>query len=85
MSSPSIQFKKENEHLLDILGGQFERELCSPSDLKEIAALSSEKEIKGEFLGALEAPLSELVSVMEGVMKGVVSCMDQQIQKKESE
>jgi len=79
------KFKKENDKLLDVLGGQFEGKMCSPNDLKEISALPSQEQMRGEFLGVLEAPLSGLVSVMEGAMTGVVSCMDQQVQKKESE
>ncbi|MDJ0651611.1 MAG: 50S ribosomal protein L10 [Simkaniaceae bacterium] len=79
------KFKKENDKLLDVLGGQFEGKMCSPNDLKEISALPSQEQMRAEFLGVLEAPLSGLVSVMEGVMTGVVSCMDQQVQKKESE
>ena len=79
------KFKKENDKLLDVLGGQFEGKMCSPSDLKEISALPSQEQMRAEFLGVLEAPLSGLVSVMEGAMTGVVSCMDQQVQKKESE
>ncbi|MEM8728143.1 MAG: 50S ribosomal protein L10 [Chlamydiota bacterium] len=78
------KFKKENDKLLDILGGQFEGKLCSPGDLKEISALPSQEQMRAEFLGVMEAPLSELVSVMTGVMTGVVNCMDQQVQKKES-
>lgn len=79
------KFKKENDELLDVLGGLFEGKLCSPSDLKEISALSSQEQMRAEFLGALEAPLSGVVSVMEAAMSEVVSCMDQQVQKKESE
>lgn len=79
------KFKNENDKLLDVLGGQFEGKLCSPSDLKEISTLPSQEQMRAEFLGVLEAPLSGIVSVMEAAMSGVVSCMDQQVQKKESE
>jgi large subunit ribosomal protein L10 len=79
------KFKKENDGLLDVLGGLFEGEICSPSDLKEISALPSQEQMRSEFLGVLEAPLSGVVSVMEAAMSGVISCMDQQVQKKESE
>lgn len=78
------KFKKKNDKLLDVLCGQFEGEMCSPSDLKEISALPNQEQMRAEFLGVLEAPLSGLVSVMDGAMTGVVSCMDQQVQKKES-
>ena len=79
------KFKKDNDKLLDVLGGLFEGKLCSPSDLEEISTLPSQDEMRAQFLGVLEAPLSGLVSVMEAAMSGVVSCMDQQVQKKESQ
>lgn len=79
------KFKNANDALLDVLGGLFEGKLCSPSDLKEISTLPSQEQMRAEFLGVLEAPLSGVVSVMEAAMSGVVSCMDQQVQKKESE
>lgn len=79
------KFKSENDKLLDVLGGQFEGKTCSPAELKEISALPSQEQMRAEFLGVLEAPLSGLVSVMEGAMTEVVSCMDQQVQKQESE
>ncbi len=71
------KFKKENNSLLDVLGGLFEGSMCSPADLKEISQLPSQDQMRSEFLSLLEAPLSGLVSVMDAAMTGVVSCMDQ--------
>lgn len=79
------KFKKENDKLLDVLGGLFEGKVCSPEDFREISALPSQEQMRAEFLGVLEAPLSGIVSVMEGAMAGVVSCLDQKAQQKESE
>ena len=74
-------FKKDNDKLLDVLGGLFEGKMCSPEDFKEISALPSQEQMRAEFLGVLEAPLSGIVSVMDGAMAGVVSCIDQKAQK----
>ncbi len=78
-------FKKANDELLDVLGGLFEGKICSPKDLKEISELPSMEEMRAQFVGVLEAPLSGLVSIMEAVQSGVVSCMDQKVQKEESQ
>ncbi|MCB1109588.1 MAG: 50S ribosomal protein L10 [Chlamydiia bacterium] len=79
------KFKKDNDKLLEILGGLFEGKMCSPEDLKEISQLPSKEEMRAQFLGVLEAPLSGVVSVMEAAMSGVISCMDQKVQKEESQ
>ena len=79
------KFKKENDQLLDVLMGQFEGKMCDCYELKEIAALPSQQQMHAEFLGVFEASLSGFVSVLQGAITGVLSCMDQQVQKKESE
>ena len=78
------KFKQENNQFFDVLGGQLEGEPCSSSQLKEIAMLPSHEEMRAQFVATLEAPLSGLVSVIELAMKGVISCIDQQVHKKES-
>ena len=78
------QFKEKKAGLLDVLGGQFEGKPCLPSDLQEIAALSSQEQMRAELLGVFEAPLSGLLAAFEAAMTGVVSCIDQQVKKKES-
>ncbi|MCB1106711.1 MAG: 50S ribosomal protein L10 [Chlamydiia bacterium] len=79
------KFKKENDKLLDVLGGLFEGKICLPDDLKEISKLPSKDEMRAQFLGVLEAPMSGVVSVMEAAMAEVVSCMDQKVQKEDSQ
>lgn len=78
------KFKKANGELLEVLGGRFEGKMFSPEDLKEISALPSKEEMRAQFLGVLEAPMSGVVSVMESAMSGVIGCMDQKVQKEES-
>ena len=75
------KFKKANKDMLDVLGGLFEGKMCSPDDFTEIAKLPSTDEMRAQFLGVLEAPMSGLVSVMEAVPAGVLSCIDQKESK----
>ncbi len=75
------KFKKQNDKLLEVLCGLLEGKMCSPEDLKEMAQLPSQKQMQAEFLGALEAPLSAIVSAMDASISGVISCIDQKVQK----
>lgn len=75
------KFKNKNDSLLEVLGGLFEGKMCSPEEFKEIAQLPSTQEMRAQFLGILEAPLSGIVSVMQALPAGVVSCIDQKESK----
>lgn len=79
-----FKFKKDNDMQLEILGGLFEGKICSPDVLKEVSMLPGKEEMRAQFVGVLEAPLSGLVSVMEASASELVSCLDQKVQKEES-
>ncbi len=72
-----FDFKKENNKLIDVIAGRFDGKYCSAEDLKEIASLPSHDEMRAQFIGVLEAPLSGLVSVMEASLTSVISCIEQ--------
>lgn len=70
------QFSKENDELLDVLGGRFEGALCSAADVQLISKLPSKDEMRAQLLGTLEAPMSHTLSVMEALLCSVVYCLD---------
>lgn len=75
------KFTKDNAGLMEVLGGLFEGKMCSPDDFKEISKLPSQEQMRAEFLGVLEAPMSGTVGAMEALLSGLVSCIDQKSQK----
>ena len=79
-----FKFKKEHDKKLDVLGGHFEGKMRSADEILEISNLPDKDEMRAQFLGVLEAPLSGIVSVMEAAMSGVISCIDQKVEKEES-
>jgi len=69
-------FSKENDDLLDVLGGRFEGALCSARDVKLISELPSKDEMRAQLLGTLEAPMSQTLAVVESLLCSVIFCLD---------
>lgn len=70
------QFSKENEEVLEVLGGRFEGNLCSAQDMEQISKLPSKDEMRAQFLGTLEAPMAQTLAVIEALLTSVMYCMD---------
>lgn len=70
-----FNFTKDNEDLLKILCGRFEGQMCSASDVVQIAKLPSKDEMRAQFLGLLEAPMSQTLSAMESLLTSVMHCL----------
>jgi len=76
-----FQFTKENNGLFEILAGQFEGRLCSAEDIKMISQLPSQDEMRSQFLGLLEAPMSQTLSVMEALLTSIMHCLENRSQQ----
>ena len=71
-----FDFAKNNKETLEILAGQFEGRLCSAEEVTAIAKLPSKDEMRAQFLGLLEAPMSQTLSVMEALLTSILHCME---------
>ena len=65
------KFKKENENVLEVIGGQFEGKTCSSQEFEMISKLPTQSEMRAQFLAVLEAPMSHTLSVIEEYLKTV--------------
>jgi len=70
------RFSKDNEDLFDVVSGRFEGALCSASDVKMISELPSKEEMRAQFLGTLEAPMSQTLAVMESLLCSILFCLE---------
>jgi large subunit ribosomal protein L10 len=75
-----FQFSKDHEDLFQILGGQFEGQICSAKDVEQISKLPSQQEMRAQFLGTLEAPLSQTLAVVEALLTSVMHCLENKTQ-----
>lgn len=76
-----FQFCKENEEVLDVIGGRFEGTVCSAKDVEQISKLPSKDEMRAQFLGTLEAPLSQTLAVIDALLTSVMHCLENKSQE----
>ena len=69
-------FTKLHENL-QILGGVIEKEFVPVSTIEALALLPSREELYAKVVGSIASPLSGLVNVMIGNVRGLVSILSQ--------
>ncbi len=84
LSLPKVlySFAKEKD-FFEIKGGVFEGKVIDAEGIKQLALLPSKEELLAKFLGSLKAPLVNLLSLMQGPQRQLVSVLSQVAQGKE--
>lgn len=78
------KFCQENEKNVEVVGGYFEGEVCSATDVKQISQLPNKKEMQARLLAVLEAPMSQMLSVVQSLLTSVIYCLDNKNQQENS-
>lgn len=73
------QFKKENDGVLEVLGGRFEGKICSEPDVKLISELPSQDDMRAQLLGLFEAPMSQSLAVIEALLCSPIHCLENKV------
>ncbi len=71
-----FEYQKNNKDNVQILGGEFEGSKISSEDVEQLAKLPGIQELRAQFVGVLEAPLSGLLSVQEALLTSVMHCLE---------
>lgn len=69
-------FAKKNEQL-KILGGVLENKFIDALSVLSLAKLPSKQQLLGQLVGTIAAPLSGLLNVLQGNMRGLVRVLSQ--------
>ena len=78
------QFCQDNEKNVEVVGGCFEGEICSAADVKQISQLPNKEEMQAQFLSVLEAPMAQVLSVVQSLLTSVICCLDNKSQQENS-
>ncbi|AGW39064.1 50S ribosomal protein L10 [Chlamydia pecorum] len=76
-----LDFNKQHGDSLVFLSGRIDNAFLSGEEVEAIAKLPSLKELRQQVVGILAAPMSQVVGVMGGALSGVLSCVEQKIEK----
>jgi large subunit ribosomal protein L10 len=71
-----FKFRETNEKTLEILGGHFQKRLCTPVDFEKISKLPSLDEMRSQFIGLLQAPMADTLSVVHALLTSVMHCLE---------
>lgn len=71
-----FKFCKDNENTLEVLGGHFQKKICTAKDFEKVSKLPSLDQMRSELLGTLEAPMGTTLSVMNALLTSVMHCLE---------
>jgi len=69
------KFAKTNE-AIEILAGILEQKQISANQVKQLAALPSKEELYAKVVGSIASPLSGMVNVLAGNLRGLVNVLN---------
>ena len=78
------KFRKDNRDLLEVVGGFSEGKMCSPQEFEEISQLSSQEQMRAEFLGLIEGVMAGIPGTMEALLGSIISYIDQKRSQQKS-
>ena len=77
-----VKFQLKNkENLFEIVLGQIEGKLFTSEEINILSTLPGKDEMRAQFLGLLEAPMAQTLSVMESLLTSVIFCLENKTEK----
>jgi len=74
------KFNKKEGEFFTFLGGYVEGQKTSKEDVQKLATLPSKEQLQSQILALMEAPMSNLVGIMDSLLASVVRCVEGKIQ-----
>lgn len=78
-----LKYSNDHDKNITLLGGFVEGSALGAQDIARLATLPSKAEMRAQLLGTLEAPMSDMLSVVQSLLTSVMHCMDNHSSKTE--
>lgn len=72
-----FKFSEENEQILEVLFGQIEGKVVPGTEMEALSKLPGIDEMRAIFIGLLTSPMSQTLAVLDAIMAGPLSVMNQ--------
>jgi len=79
----AVNFSKDYKDNLKIMGGLIDNEVVNAVDIQVLATLPSLKELRGQFVGLIEAPMAQTVSTVQSMLTSLLYCIEAKSNKSE--
>lgn len=76
-----VLFAKKNE-AIEIVGGILEKKYIDESMVRTLAALPTKEQLRGQVVSTIAAPLSGMMTVINGNLRGLVTALKELSEKK---
>lgn len=80
-----LKYSDENAKCVEVLAARFEGNMISGKDIEALSKIPSKDELRAQFLGLLEAPMSQTLAVFDAILTSVICCVDNKAKKDETE
>lgn len=77
------EYSKDHNDAIEVLFGRIEGQYYSADDVKALSKLSSQEEMRAQFLSTLEAPMSQTLAVIESLLTSPLYCLENKTQSEE--
>lgn len=84
LTKMAVKYSDENEKALEVLGGKIDQDIYSAGDMVAISSLPGIQELRAAFLGVVEAPMRDVVSVFDAHLSGLLNCLEEKAKKQEA-
>lgn len=71
--------RSKTEKAVEVLGGRLEEKLYEQNDVEKLSKLPGKEEMQAQFLGLLEAPMSETLGAIDAILTSVLHCIENHV------
>ena len=76
-----VQFGTDTDNSVQVVGGSIDGQLYNSEQMEKISKLPGMDELRAQFLGVLEAPLSHTLGAMDALLTSVIHCLKNKAEK----
>ena len=77
-----VTFNKNSAGTLEIVTGKFDNKFIDANQILALSKLPEKNELRAQFLGLLEAPMSQTLATMDALLTSVPHCLNNKSEEK---
>ena len=78
-----FDYAEENKDIIEVIGGRVDGTLYNAADMEKLSKLPGMDQMRAQFLGLLEAPMSQTVSTMHALLTSIMYCLENKAEKEQ--
>lgn len=80
-----FKFRKESDQAVKVLGARIDGIIYNAQDVEKISTLPSKPEMQAQLLATFEAPMAQLVGVMNSLLTSTLYCMESKCKQEQEQ